>query len=81
LYEYEDTCEALKELYEATNDKYEWVSALRKCNFEDDLYSVFNCEEYELYNIGDKAPVRFFIILYMLSVVASLEEAKRSDTE
>lgn len=78
LYEYEEICETLKDLYNATEDKFSWVSELRKCNFEDELYNVFNCEEYELYNIGDKAPVRFFIILYMLSVVANLEEAKRS---
>lgn len=76
LYEYEEICEALKDLYNATDDKFSWISELRKCNFEDELYNVFNCEEYELYNIGDKAPIRFFIILYMLSVVANLEEAK-----
>jgi len=81
LYEYEDICETLKDLYNAASDKFDWISTIRNCDFDEDLNNVFNCEGYELYNIGDKAPVRYFIILYMLSVVANLEKAKRSDTE
>ena len=34
-----------------------------------------------LYGIGKKAPVRYFIILYMLSVVANLEKAKVKECE
>lgn len=81
LYEYEETCEILKDLYNATDNEFSWISKINNCDFEEkDLNTVFNCEEYELYEIGKKAPARYFIILYMLSVVANLEEAKRSDT-
>lgn len=76
LYEYEEICETLKKLYNATQDKFDWISTIGNIDFDkDDLRTVFDCEEYELYNIGDKAPVRFFIILYMLSVVANSEKA------
>ena len=82
LYEYEDTCEKLKDLYNATQDEFDWVSTLRNINFEEsNLNSVFDCEEYELYNIGKKEPGRFFIILYMLSVVANSEEAKKQENK
>lgn len=73
LSEHKDTCEQLKELMNATQDKYDWVAKLRNTDFEEYLSNVFECEEYELYSIGNKAPVRFFIILYMLSVVAKME--------
>ena len=73
LSEHKDLCETLKELKDATQDKYDWVAKLRSINFEEDLSNVFEVEEYELYSIGNKAPLRFFIILYMLSVVANAE--------
>lgn len=66
----------------ATANEFSWISKINNCDFEEkDLNTVFNCEEYELYEIGKKAPVRYFIILYMLSVVANLEEAKRKESE
>lgn len=78
LYEYEDICETLKELYEATNDEYDWISVIRNIDFgRTNLDTVFDCDEFELYGIGDKAPIQFFIIIYMLSVVKNLEEAKQ----
>ena len=81
LYEYEQICEALKDLYNSTDDKYSWISAINNHDFcEENLDTVFNCEYWELFAIGDKAPARFFIILYMLSVVANLEKAKRGDS-
>lgn len=79
LYEHENICEELKKLYRATDDEYEWVAAIRNIDIDpDEMYYIFGCESYELYNIGNKAPVRFFIILYMLSVVANMES---EDTE
>lgn len=82
LYEYEETCETLKELYNATQNEFDWISKIHSCDFEEeDLNTVFNVEQYELYEIGKKAPIRYFIILYMLSVVANLEETKGSDAE
>lgn len=79
LYEYEEICEKLQTLYRATSDKYDWVAELRNTDF-DDLQDVFDCEEYEMYSFGEKAPLRYFIILYMLSVVANLE-AQRKENE
>lgn len=77
LYEYESICETLKDLYDATSDENDWFCAVRRIDFErNDLDTVFDCDEYELYEIGEKAPLRFFIILYMLSVVANLEKEK-----
>lgn len=77
LYEYEEICETLKDLYDATECEIDWLSAIHHVNFEkENLDTVFDCAEFELYGIGQKAPVRFFIILYMLSVVANLEKAK-----
>ena len=76
LYEYEEICEKLQSLYRATEDKYEWISELRNTDFSE-LEDVFDCEEYELYDIGEKAPLQYFIILYMLSVVANLEAEKQ----
>lgn len=78
LSEHKDICDKLKDLMNATQDKYDWVAELRKTNFEEDLSNVFEFEDYELYTIGNKAPSRFFIILYMLSVVANMES---EDTE
>ena len=75
LYEYEDICNELQSLLKSTQDEYEWISAIRKIDFDEyDASHIFGCECYELYDIGDKAPVRFFIILYMLSVVRNLEK-------
>ena len=76
LSEYIDLCDELQNLYESTEDEYSWISAVRKLNFDDLRSNVFSCEEYELYDIGKKAPGRFFIILYMLSVVANSEEER-----
>lgn len=73
LSEHKDVCEKLKDLLNATQDEYSWVAELRHTNFEEDLSNVFEYEEYELYNIGKKPDCRFFIILYMLSVVAKAE--------
>lgn len=77
LEEYSETCETLKELYEATSEEISYYSKLNGLDIENsDLSDVFDCEQYELYSIGKKAPGRFFIILYMLSVVANEERAK-----
>ena len=78
LYEHEEVCDILQRLYRATEDKYDWVAELRNTDFGE-LESVFDCEEYELYRFGEKAPVRYFIILYMLSVVANLEAQKKEN--
>lgn len=73
LYEHEETCDNLKKLYDAARaSEFEWYSALQSMS-EEDLNEVFDCEIYDLYNLGKKAPVKFFIILYMLSVVANAE--------
>ncbi len=77
LYEIAETCEDLKTLKEAANNEYDWIFCLNKSNFsEHDYYNIFGCEQYELYDMGKKAPGRFFIILYMLSVVANTEAEK-----
>ena len=74
LSEHEEVCEAIKRLYRATGDEYEWVAEIRNNDLEeDDFYNVFGCADYEIYDIGNKAPLRFFIILYLLSVVANME--------
>lgn len=75
LEEHEEICEKLRDLYNAAREsEFEWFSALRNLHFdEDEIYSIFGCSEYELYDIGKKAPIKFFIILYMLSVVAIAE--------
>ena len=76
LYEHEEICEKLKKLYNAARDsEFEWYSALQNLD-ESDFYDVFDCEIYEFYDLGKKAPVKFFIILYMLSVVAYAEGLK-----
>jgi hypothetical protein len=79
LYEHEEVCGAIKKLYQATGDEYEWVSEIRNTDLEEeDFYNIFGCADYEIYDIGNKAPLRFFIILYLLSVVANMES---EDTE
>lgn len=76
LYEVAEICEDLKTLKEAANNEYDWVFRLNESDFnEHDYYNIFGCEEYQLYDIGKKAPCRFFIILYMLSVVANIEKS------
>lgn len=77
LYEYENLCETLRCLYRATGDKYDWISSIRNLS-QEDISDVFNCEEYALYDIGNKPPARFFIILYLLSIVAERETAKNA---
>ncbi len=80
LYEHEEVCEAIKKLYQATGDEYEWVAAIRNNDLEEDDFSnIFGCEAYEIYDIGNKAPIRFFIILYLLSVVANMEKEKNNN--
>ncbi len=80
LLEYEEVCEEIKKLYIATDDEYEWISAIRNNDLnETDCYNVFGCEEYEIYSIGNKAPIRFFIVLYILSVVANMEREGERD--
>lgn len=75
LFEIAEKCENLKVLKNATYNETDWYSALGRNNLdESDIYEIFGCEEYELYTIGNKVPVRFFIILYMLSVVANVEK-------
>ena len=75
LYEYDELCEKLKELKDATVYETDWLYRMRSIDFsESEYYSIFGCEEYELYEIGKKAPIRFFIVLYMLSVVANAEK-------
>ena len=76
LYEIAEICEDLKTLKEATQSEYDWIFCLNKSDFsEHDYYSIFGCGEYELYDIGKQAPGNFFIILYMLSVVANTEKS------
>jgi hypothetical protein len=76
LYSYREDCEKIKELVNAAGDEYEWVSAVRNNDFTAESISyIFGCEEYELYNIGQKEPARFFIILYLLSVVYESEKS------
>lgn len=74
LFEIAEKCENLKMLKNATNNETDWYSELNNNNLdESDIYEIFGCEEYELYKIGNKVPGRYFIILYMLSVVANYE--------
>ena len=81
LSEHEEVCEAIKKLYRATDDEYEWVEEIRNTDLEeDDCYNIFGYSNYEIYDIGDKAPVKFFIILYLLSVVANMEKEKNDGT-
>ena len=76
LYGYKEDCEKLKELVNATGDEFEWISTVRNSDFtEEDYTYFFGCEGYELYDIGQKEPVRYFIILYLLSVVCESEKA------
>lgn len=82
LFEHEELCESIKKLFEAREDYFDWVSALRHTDLsDDDIGHVFGVEIYELYDIGKKAPIRFFIILYMLSVVANMENERISQNE
>ena len=78
LYEHEDICDALQQLYKATYDQLEWFAELRNTDFRD-LENVFDCDEYALYDFGKKAPQNYFIILYMLSVVANSELNKQQE--
>ena len=76
LYGYREDCEKIKELVNATGDEFEWISAVRHSDFTKEDYTYFfGCDEYELYDIGQKEPARFFIILYLLSVVCESEKA------
>ena len=77
LSEYEETCELIKDLLRNSYSEGDWSYTLSRLDTGiDELYSIFDCEQYELYQMGQKEPVRFFIILYMLSVVKNLEEER-----
>ena len=79
LSEHSEICEQLKNLVKATQDQNEWIAAIRHNELdESDFGNVFGYEEYELYGIGNKAPIRFFIIFYMLSVVANMERSNNN---
>lgn len=73
LHEYEEEAKKLKELQNSIGSEFEWLAAINKLEPDDE--NLFDCEHYELYNLGKEAPCRFFIILYMLSVVANSETA------
>ncbi len=76
LYAQKEICEKLKALWNAAGDQYEWISAVRNIDFtQEECSYFFGCEAYELYGIGQKEPARFFIILYLLSVVCESEKA------
>ena len=78
LFEIAEKCENLKMLKNATRNETDWYHELNNNNLDEpDIYEIFGCEEYELYEIGNKVPGRFFIILYMLSVVANYERRCR----
>lgn len=74
LYEYQDEAEKLKELQGAIGSDWEWLSAVSKLGPDDD--NLFDCEYSELYSFGKEAPCAFFIVFYMLSVVANMEAEK-----
>ena len=77
LFEIAEKCENLKMLKNATHNETDWYSELNNNNLdESDIYEIFGCEEYALYEIGNKVPGNFFIILYMLSVVANYERRR-----
>lgn len=77
LSEHEETCELIKDLLRNSYSESDWSYTLSRLDIGiDELYSIFDCEQYELYQMGQKEPVRFFIILYMLSVVKNLEEER-----
>ena len=75
LYEIAETCEDLKTLIQSTGCEGDFHHRLNHNDFnESDYYNIFGREEYEMYSIGQKTQGRFFIILYMLSVVANSEK-------
>lgn len=80
LSEHEETCELIKDLLRNACSESDWSYTISRLDVGiDELYSIFDCEEYELYQMGQKVPVRFFIILYMLSVVYNLELEKKEE--
>lgn len=82
LFEHKDLCDDLIALYSNAADYIEWIAALRHTSLSDeDIYNVFNVEPYELYDIGKKPPMQYFIILYMLSVVANTERERKEADE
>lgn len=77
LSEHEETCELIKDLLRNACSESDWDYTITRLDTDlDELYSIFDCEQYELYQMGQKEPARFFIILYMLSVVKNLEEER-----
>ena len=72
LSEIDELCEKLKTLMNATSSEVDWNYRVSTIDLsESETYNIFGCADYELYDIGQKEPSRFFIILYMLSVVAN----------
>lgn len=85
LYEHADTCEELYDLFrKAGSEERDYISAVdtidSKISFDDipyEAYELFGCDEcYELYTIGHIVPVRYFIILYLLSIAYEREKEK-----
>lgn len=75
LSEIDELCEKLKSLKNATSAETDWHYRVSRIDFdESETYNIFGCADYELYDIAQKAPTRYFIILYMLSVVANAEK-------
>ena len=80
LSEHEDICEELKKLIRSAGSESEWIRAVNNTDFENSvLFEIFDCEQYEPYGIGKKVPGQYFIILYMLSVVANIEGCVKND--
>ena len=80
LLEHEDICEELKNLIRSTGSESEWICAVNNTDFENSgISEIFDCEQYEFYDIGKKVPGQYFIILYMLSVVANIEGCVKND--
>lgn len=76
LYEHEETCEWLKNLLNSTDNEYEWVAAVNKMDQE--MLDIVECEHSDLFDMGQKPPIQFFIMLYLLSVVANAEKEKKN---
>lgn len=78
LYVYEDECETLKNILSHTYDEFDWFGAISNIS-EEDLNHIFDCEYCEMYDWGQEPPANYFIILYMLSVVAAKESEKKAN--
>ena len=68
LEEYEKEVDELQQCYAAAGeDQTSWVSSVREVSDDNRFIS---CEVYDLYDIGDELPLSYFIVLYVLSIVA-----------